>query len=112
MIEEIERVLADGGDLELIRERLRNQAIIERDCRNAQIEHDYRIAVLIRETLQTEPRGTAGYSIAKAIIKRLRLKYEDPDTRSVKRELWQMVKETEGNENDGSTEGTGSEITQ
>lgn len=79
MLEVFERTLADGGDLETAREHLITQANQERINAVSRIDHDYRIAVLLREALLTEPKGSGGYGVAKAVLNRLKKKYHDPE---------------------------------
>ena len=103
MIDVIEKTLLNGGDLEAVRINLLNQANNDRINRNAEIEHDYRIALLIQECLTREPKGSAGYSCAKGIMNRLKLKYTDTESQKVIRRLYKDVNKStrkEQNEND------------
>lgn len=98
MIELIERTLLDGGDLEQARLTLLNQANIERQRRNAEIEHDFRIASLIRECLVSEPKGTSGYAVAKGIMNRLKEQYRDRTAEKICRKIMKVEKEEERKE--------------
>lgn len=93
MIDLIEKTLAQGGDLEQVRSDLLNQANIDRTNRCNQIEHDYRIAVLIRECLLMEPKGTAGYAIAKGVMNRLHEQYREKTSPTLVRKLKKAAQE-------------------
>lgn len=98
MLELIERTLLNGGDLEQARQTLLNQANIDRQNRNNQIEHDFRIATLVMECLLTEPKGSCGYSCAKGIMNRLQQQYRDKENEKVIRKLFKDVREEERKE--------------
>ena len=104
MIELIERTLVNGGNLETAKLTLLNQANEERLNRNAEIEHDYRIALLIRECLLTEPKGSSGYGCAKGVLNRLKEKYRDKASekllRSLKREEKRDLEVKKDNDSD------------
>lgn len=92
MIELFERTLIDGGDLEQAKMILLNQANNERISRNNQIEHDFKIAYLIRECLMTEPKGSSGYAVSKGIMNRLKGQYRDSDSEKTIRKLMRETK--------------------
>ena len=108
MLELFERTLVYGGDLETARQTLLNEANQERMNRNAVIEHDFKVALLLRECLMTEPRGTAGYAVAKGVINRIKEKYQDPEANKIIRKLHKTIKEerTEPNDGEERTAGT------
>lgn len=110
MIELIERTLLNGGNLEEARETLLNQANINRNNQWTQIEHDYKIARLIRECLLIEPKGSAGFSVSKGIISRLREKYRDPENEKIIKKLRKEAKEIDS-ENEAKQGRTGTENT-
>ena len=108
MLELFEKTLVYGGDLETARQTLLNEANQERMNRNAMVEHDYKVALLIRECLMTEPRGTAGYAVAKGVMNRIKEKYQDPEANKIVRKLHKTINEEERKKiqtNDGK-EGT------
>ena len=78
MLELFEKTLVSGGDLEQARGTLLNQANIDHFETNQRIEHDFKIAVLVRECLTMEPKGSSGYACAKGIVNRLKGKYQNP----------------------------------
>ena len=98
MIELIERTLLNGGDLEQVRLTLLNQANIERHNRNNQIEHDFKIATLVKECLLTEPKGSCGYGCAKGIMNRLQQQYRDRESEKLVRKLMKAEKTDERKE--------------
>ena len=106
MIELIERTLLNGGDLEEAKQVLLNQVNVERLQRNNAIEHDYRIAVLLKETMLTEPKGSIGYSVAKGVFNRLSEKYRNPANERIARKLRKEVKKIDSN---GTKEENGKE---
>ena len=110
MIELIERTLANGGNLDDARQTLLNESNIERQNRNTIIEHDFKIAMLIRECLMTEPKGSSGYAVSKGIMNRLKEKYRDPDADKFLRKIYKTIKDEERKEqqkNDGEERQTG-----
>lgn len=102
MIELFEKTLLNGGSLEVARETLRQQATNEHVIRNNEIEHDYRVCTLIHECLMTEPKGSAGLSVAKGIMTRLREQYRDREGEKLRRKLMQEVRK-ENKPHDGKT---------
>ena len=102
MIELFEKTLLNGGSLEVARETLRQQATNEHVIRNNEIEHDYRVCTLIHECLITEPKGSAGLSVAKGIMTRLREQYRDREGEKLRRKLMQEVRK-ENKPHDGKT---------
>ena len=95
MIEPFEQALINGGNLDDVRLTLLNQANIDRLSRNAQIEHDFRIATLIKECLLTEPKGSAGYAVSKGIMNRLKEKYRDTGSEKLCRKMWRDLRKEE-----------------
>lgn len=95
MLELFEKTLVSGGDLEQARGTLLNQANIDHFETNQQIEHDFKIAVLIRECLTMEPKGSSGYGCAKGILNRLKGKYQDPAVIRAKAIIRKELKEAE-----------------
>ena len=87
MLEQFERALVIGGDLEQARRTLLNEANAERAAKIQQIEHDFRVSVLLREIVTTEPKESAGFKAAKGTLKRLERKYRDPALKKLQREL-------------------------
>jgi hypothetical protein len=87
MIEQFERTLTTGGDLEQARQTLLTQANTDRMNRISEIEHDFRIATLVRECLLTEPKGTGGYAVAKGIMNRLHEQYRNRAAEKLCRQL-------------------------
>ena len=115
MLELFERTLLNGGNLETAKQTLLNEANIERQSRNAIIEHDFRIALLIRECLMTEPKGSSGYAVSKGIMNRLREQYKDPDADKFTRKIYKTIKDEERKEqqkSDGEERQTGTSGTE
>lgn len=92
MIELFERTLVKCGDLETAKTVLLNEANNDRMNRITQIEHDYRIAMLIKECLIMEPKGSSGYAVSKGIMHRLQEKYRDRENEKTVRKLMRETK--------------------
>ena len=113
LLEMFERGLVDGKDLERVRQDLLNQANADRLARVAEIEHDFKIATLVRECLLTEPKGSAGYAVSKGIMNRLNERYRDPVAESTIRKLRREARKEnrDDNKKGKSSESSGTEQT-
>lgn len=92
MIELFEKTLVKDGDLEQAKTVLLDEANNDRMNRVTQIEHDFRIAVLIKECLIMEPKGSSGYAVSKGIMHRLQEQYRDRESEKTIRKLLRETK--------------------
>ena len=74
MLEEFEKALCDGKDLDAVARTLIEQANEDRQKRIRLIEHDRDFAELILEGLN-EPKGSGVYSVCKAYMRMYRNKH-------------------------------------
>ena len=90
MIEEFEKCLAEGGDLENCRTVLLRNAENDRTRRLEAIERDYKLAQLIRYGLE-QPRDSAAYSIAKGFQRWYQKQYpvDDSIVRALRKSIWE-----------------------
>lgn len=84
MIQEFEKVLAQGGNLASTKTYLIQQAETARIRRIEQIEDDFRVAELIRYGLE-QPKASPAFGVAKGVQRWLQKKY--PTDNSLAREL-------------------------
>lgn len=105
MIEEFERIIATGGDPEQVRQNLINRANGDRITRIAEINSDFLRAEMILYAIQTEPRTSPAFAVARGIVKRLKKKYctLTQEDREFRKQLWQEAHGKDGgNDEDGS----------
>lgn len=99
MIEEIERCLADNGDLDATARQLTDKANEQRFEHLRQIQHDIAFAKLIREALN-EPTGTGMYMIARCYIREYKRKYYPKGEYKLAVELMRETKREENNDSE------------
>lgn len=103
MIEEIERCLADNGDLEATVKRLTDKVNEQRADRLREIRHDIDLAKLIREALN-EPTGTGMYMIARCYIREYKRKYYPKGKYKLAVELMREAEREKSNEHNNDSE--------
>ena len=74
MLEEFEKALCDGKNLDAVAQMLISKANEDRQNRIRQIEHDKNLASLIREGLN-EPSDTTVFSVCKSFIRTYKRKH-------------------------------------
>ena len=108
MLQEFEKVIANGGNLEDCRYQLIRHCESTRQRRLEQIRRDYAEAQLIRCGLE-QPKGSPGYSVAKGMQRWYQQKYpvDDSARRELMKLVWMMGTDKGGDSNDKGTSADG-----